>query len=421
MALLIATLLFVMASAAHADDWPEWRGPNRDGVWAETGILESFPPEGLPVRWRFPVGMGFSSPVVARGRVYVTDAELLRPRVRESFHCLDAETGKRLWTHSADADYPEWIFWPDQPRGPGSTPIVQGGKVHALGGFGHLLSLDAAKGEVLWEKDLRREYKLRDFPVDASPLIEGELLIVLIGSRPGAGVVAFDRASGREVWRALDEYSTHSSPVVLRAGGARQLIVWTQDAVVSLDPGDGHVHWREPLPTSADYAVATPVLHQDLLLVGGLMFKLEAERPAASVVWPATRAVSHRVLSNTSTALVLDGHVYSARSSGTLVALKASTGEQLWEVDTVTGLKTGASIHLTPNGGSVLLFTDRGELIRARLTPAGYKEVSRVRLLEPTSEFGGRKVVWAAPAYAGRHVFARNDKEVICASLAAKP
>ncbi|MBI4607096.1 MAG: PQQ-binding-like beta-propeller repeat protein [Planctomycetes bacterium] len=389
-------------------------------MWAEREVLETLPPEGLKLRWRHPVARGFSSPVVAGGRVYVTDAELLEPRVRESFFCLDAESGAVLWRHSADADYPEWIFLPDQRRGPGSTPIVHGGKVHALGGFGHLVCLDAAKGELIWERDLRHEHKLRDLPLDASPLIEGDRLIVFIGGRPGAAVVAFDRATGRELWRALDESSTHSSPVVIGAGGARQLILWTQESVVSLDPANGAVLWREPLPTSADHAVATPVFQEGRLLVAGLMFGLEAARPAATVAWPQTRAVARRVLSNTSTALILEGHVYSARSPGTFVALDATSGEQVWETDAVTDLKTGASIHVTRNGGSAVLFTDKGELIRERLSPGGYEERGRVRLIEPTWPFAGRNVAWAAPAFANRCVFARNDEEVLCASLAAR-
>ena len=113
--------------------------------------------------------------------------------------------------------------------------------------------------------------------------------------------------------------------------------------------------------------------------------------------------------------------MFSAKSSGELICLEASTGKQVWESTKVTDLKNGASIHLTPNGDSVLLYTDKGELIRAQLTSQGYKEISRVAVLEPTFPFGGRKVAWSPPAYANRHIFARNGKELICASLAAKP
>ncbi len=151
------------------------------------------------------------------------------------------------------------------------------------------------------------------------------------------------------------------------------------------------------------------------------MFQLGADKPAARVLWPGSRAPSRRVFSHTSTALFLGDHLFSAKSSGELVCLEAATGEQVWESAKVTDLKNGASIHLTQNGDSVLLYTDRGELIRARLTPRGYEEIGRVAVLGPTFPFAGRKVAWSPPAYANRHIFARNGKELICASLAVKP
>jgi len=151
------------------------------------------------------------------------------------------------------------------------------------------------------------------------------------------------------------------------------------------------------------------------------MLKLDAKKPAASVLWPNTKAISQRILSNTSTALLQGDYVLSAKSYGQLVCLEAKTGKQLWETDKVTDLKGGASIHLTPNGESVFLYTDKGELILAKPTSKGYKEISRTRLLEPTYPFGGRNVAWPPPTYANRHVFARNDKELICVSLAAQP
>jgi len=166
--------------------------------------------------------------------------------------------------------------------------------------------------------------------------------------------------------------------------------------------------------------VSTPVFHQDRLLIGGLMFQLDSDKPAGAVLWPASKAPSRRILSHTSTALFRGDHLFSAKSSGELVCLEASTGKQVWESAKVTDLKNGASIHLTQNGDSVLLYTDKGELIRAHLTSQGYQEISRVAVLEPTFPFAGRNVAWSPPAYANRHIFARNGKELICASLAAK-
>jgi outer membrane protein assembly factor BamB len=415
----------VLTPAARAEDWPQWRGPNRDAVWRETGILETFPAGGLKVRWRAPVGHGFSSPVIAEGRVYLTDSQLARPNVHERVLCFDEATGRSLWTFSSDAVFPDWAFVPSTEPGANGTPIVREGRVYALGPNGHrLFCLEAGTGELLWRKDLAKEYQIDETTaLFASPLIDSERLIVFVGGKPDAGVVAFDKNTGRESWRSLNESTAHSSPIIITAGGSRQLIVWTLQSVTSLDPKTGKPFWRESFPTGSSSVVSTPVVSDERLLIGGLMLRLNADKPGAAVVWPETRSPSRSILSSTSTALLQGGHVFSANSSGNLVCLDAATGKQVWETDKVTNLKAGmsSSIHLTVNGDSVLLFNDQGELIRARLTADGYREISRVALIEPTTPFGGRKLAWSAPAYANRHVFARNDHELICASLAATP
>jgi outer membrane protein assembly factor BamB len=247
------------------------------------------------------------------------------------------------------------------------------------------------------------------------------LLVLYICGKPAACVVAFVKMSGKEAWRALDDTFTYSSPIVLTAGGKKQIIVWTQEAVTSLDPSTGQTWWRELSRTPGDMAVSTPVFLNHRLLIGGLMLKLDVDKPAASVLWPETRAATKRVLSNTSTALLRGEHVFSARISGELVCLEAGTGKQVWQTNTVTELKNGSSIHVTPCGDAVFLFTDRGDLIRAQLTPQGYREIGRAHLLDPTSPFGSGKCAWTPPAYANRHVFAGSDTELVCASLAANP
>jgi outer membrane protein assembly factor BamB len=407
------------AGPLRAGDWPQWRGPNRDGVCPETGLLESFPAGGLKVHWRAPAGWGFSSPVVARGRVFLADSVVAKPQARERVRCLDETTGKVLWTHLYEVAYEDWAFDPKQEIGPVATPIVRDDKVYTVGRVGHLFCLDAKKGDVLWRRDLGKDYQVAFAPGAPSPLIDGDLLILFIGGKPDACVIGLNKDTGKEVWRALDESLTFSSPIVITSGGKKQLIVWTQESVTSLDPATGKTYWRQGLATGGDYAVSTPVFHKDRLLVGGLMFQLDPDKPAARVLWPESKAPARRIFSHTSTALFRGDHLFTAKSSGELICVDAGTGKQVWESTKVTDLKNGASIHLTPNGDSVLLYTDRGELIRARLTAEGYKEVSRVALLEPTFPFGGRNVAWSAPAFANKHVFVRNGKELICASLGA--
>jgi len=241
LSVVILGLLLLWADASRADDWPQWRGPNRDGVWRETGILESFPPDGLKVLWRAPVGPGFSSPVVAQGRVYLIHSELMRPNAKERVQCFDAVNGKVLWTFSYDVSYPDWAFTPEPGMGPAATPIVWDNKLYTLGDKSDLICFDALKGDVLWKKNLETEYGVEQFCFNASPLIEGNLLILCIGSYGGGSpscVLALNKDSGNEVWKTSTEGLTNSSPVAITAGGTRQVIVWTQKSVMSLpDPG----------------------------------------------------------------------------------------------------------------------------------------------------------------------------------------
>ena len=421
---LASWLCFALFWASHlfATDWPQWRGPNRAATWTESGIVERLPTNRLKVLWRAPIAMGYSSPVIVAGKVYLSDAELKKPLVRERVHCLEADSGKALWTYSYEHPVPDWFFMEGQARGPGATPIVRKGKVYALDLFGNTVCLDTSHGNVVWKKNLKEEFQMKETSVDTSPLIEGDLLILMLGGKGGAGIVALDRNTGREVWRALDEAVTWSSPIVIDAGGVRQLIVWTQQSVSSLNPVNGKLYWREATSTGGSpgtAGVSTPVFQNSYLLVSGWMFQLEKDRPAGKTLWPEGKGVSRRILSDTSTGVLLGDYVYSAKAGGDFLCLKAATGEEIWKTSAVTELINGASTHVTVHGDSAFLFNDRGELIQARLAPSGYEEISRTKLIEPTSTFGSRKVAWAAPAFAHQNVYARNDEEVICVSLAA--
>ncbi|PYJ97417.1 MAG: hypothetical protein DME23_15650 [Verrucomicrobia bacterium] len=234
MARLTAALGLLLSMSIPAEDWPQFRGPNRDSVWNETGILQTFPAEGLKVCWRAPVGAGVSSPVVAGGRVYVTDSKLEKPKAWERVHCFDEKSGKPLWTFSDEVNYGEGAFHQQEqgsPSGRCPTPIVEGRRVFTLGATGHLLCLEARKGRAVWKRILSEDYALIESPnLTSCPLIEGGLLIVVIGGKPGACVVAFDKRTGKEFWRALDDppvdteggdffESRHGPDLV--AGGAR--------------------------------------------------------------------------------------------------------------------------------------------------------------------------------------------------------
>ena len=412
-------LLFTLS--VYGEDWPQFRGLNRDSIWRETRVLKIFPTNGFNVLWRVPIGAGNSSPVVAHGCVYVSDCQPEKPTMWERVHCFDEKTGRRFWTYRYQIDWHPG-FDTNNQSGPCATPIVDGKIVFSVGATGHLLALDTQRGTLIWKRSLGIDYNLEKFPdMTSCPLIEGGLLIVLLCGKPGAYVVAFEKHTGKEVWRALDDPPhAFSSPTVISAGGKRQLIVWTPKGVTSLNPATGRVWWREELATREDYAVATPVYSGGRLLISGLMFQLDSQQPAVSLLWPENKALSQRVLSHTCMPMILGHNVFAGKIGGRLVCLDANTGKQIWETDKVTSPGNGATIHLTLNGDSMLLFTDEGNLIRARLDGTGYHELSRARLIEPDYQFGNRKVVFAPLAFANRKVFARNNKELICVSLAAR-
>ncbi|MCB1086285.1 MAG: PQQ-like beta-propeller repeat protein [Verrucomicrobiae bacterium] len=405
---------------AVADDWPQYRGLNRDGNWAESGLLDRFPESGPEVAWRQAVGFGWSSPVVAGGRVFVADAELKDPVAEERLLCFDERSGERLWAFSFRAPYPEWAFVPGQGGGPSATPIVEGDRIYRLGANGEAHCLEVATGAMVWERKLADEFEIWSMGCRASPLIDGERLILFVGAKPGATVMALDKRTGQTLWQAMDDKISNSSPMLIEsADGRRHLIVWSTDAVFSLEPETGHLEWRQAMTTSNNDCVATPVRVGKRLLIGGLM--MEDEMPA--ILWPKEwNAPMKRLLSNTSTALVGETVLYSPRMKGELVCLDTATGEEKWKADGLTESKTGASLHLTATGeGKAFLFSDEGVLIRARLSPEGYEELSRAKVIEPTSPFGGKMMAWTPPAYANGHGFFRNDREVVCVSLRAGP
>lgn len=418
---LFLVLMVGMASAenAHADDWPQWRGSNRDGVWREEGIVQAVPRGGLKVRWRVKIGRGYSGPVVAKGRVYVTD-QIFDPEV-ERVLCFDEATGTPLWTHKYPVDYEKMEYG----NGPRASPTVHQGMIYTLGTQGDLCCLDAATGKLHWQKDLAKEYKTRipRYGASVAPLIAGDVLIVCIGGRPEASVIAFDRVSGKERWKALDDEPAYSAPIVVESGGCRQAIIWTADNIVSLDPDTGKTYWKERWRAGFDAAqvVATPVHRKDRLLFvmgwnrGAKMLKLDPEKPAATVQW---RTRSRPATTMSTPLMVTDDHFYSIDNVGGLCCSDAASGDEVWRTTEVAGTGSLGNAHLTPNGDRVFIFNQRGQLISARLTPKGYTETGRALLVEPTAAYRAQgPIVWSHPAYANKHVIARNDKMLVSASL----
>jgi outer membrane protein assembly factor BamB len=450
----VAGLAAGTAGTVRADDWPQWLGPRRDGVWRETGILEKFPARGPTIKWRTPIGGGYAGPAVAGGKVYVTDRQLpkgvenpanpfARDRVagKERVLCLDAANGKVLWTHEYDCPYR--ISYPVGPR---TTPLVAGGKVYTLGAMGDLFCLNADSGKVLWSKNFPRDYgaSVALWGYASHPLLDGNKLICLVGGK-GSVVVAFDKDSGKELWKSLDLTKGelgYCPPMIFEAGGKRQL--WLPEEFAGLDPETGKPYWQEKFRTAikANMTIPTPRKEGNLLFLtsfygGSLMLKLDRDRPAASVLWkkrgrseqPDRTEALHAVMC---TPVFKGEYIYGICSYGELRCIKAATGERVWEDLKATGSKKQDkdrwdNVFIIEQGDRYFLFTEKGDLVIARFTPdkdKGYEEISRGHVLEPTSKAGFgfiRSVLWSHPAFAGRCMFARNDKEIVCVSLAADP
>ena len=416
-------LSFVRASA---DDWPQWRGPDRDGTWGETGVLESFPEDGLTIRWRAPLGGGYSGPSVARGRVYVMD-RLVEPEEVERVHAFDAATGEVLWTHSYSAPYAGVQF----PAGPRTSVLVEEGRAFSLGTTGHLFAFEAATGEVAWSHDLNDEYSIQMpvWGIAASPIFEDGLLIVPVSGKD-ACLVAFDARTGQEAWRALSDRGNYAAPIVIDQAGQRVVVCWTGDRVVGLDPLSGELYWAvDHTPKNMPLGVASPVFYEDKLFLtgfydGSLLLAVDQEQLAVDVLWKrvgqnerSTDAL-HSIIA---TPLVRDGHIYGTDSYGELRCLRLSDGERVWEDLTAVPRVRWGTIHLVQNGEITWMFNERGELLRARLSPDGFEELDRASLIAPTTGQLQRRdgVCWSHPAFAERHVYVRNDEEIVCANLSA--
>jgi outer membrane protein assembly factor BamB len=441
---IIAWFIPVVLAAApsvHGNDWPQWFGPERDGVWRETGLVGKFTPGGPKVLWRIPLGTGYSGPAVADDRVYVMDRQRAKDAEgkpargtrdgipgKERVRCLNALDGKEIWTHEYECSYRV-----SYSSGPRTTPLIHNRLVYALGTMGDLRCLDAATGSLKWAKNLPKEYKTEP-PVwgyAAHLLLDDNRLYSLVGG-DGSAVVAFNAENGKELWRALTTSDIcYSPPMIYELGGKRQLIIWHSDSINGLDPATGKVYWSQRYPEKGSVQrpavnIATVRNSDDRLFIsstyhGPMMLKVEGEK--ASVVWqiPNKNPEKPESLCCLMPSPVLkDGHIYGVGFEGDLRCLKMEDGKQLWQsYGEIAGKKSDCgTAFLVPQGDRFVIFNDQGDLILAQLSPQGYHEIDRARILEPVEVARGRHVVWSHPAFAHRCIFARNEKEMVCVSLA---
>lgn len=433
-------------------DWPKWLGPDGTGEWKETGIIDSIPEKGLNVVWRQPINGGYTSPSISEGRLFVMDwvTRTKTPEEREDktlrgaipgterVLCLDAKTGEEIWQHSYESFYRV-----SYPGGPRACPLVEGDRVYSLGTMGQMICFDASNGEVHWEKNLAETYKTKP-PVwgfASHPLIVGDTLYCTVGGK-GSGVVAMNKLTGEEIWKALTAAEIGYAPPVLMQNedGEQHLVVWYDVAITGLDMKSGEELWSHKFPETSpqrpSVSIATPRVIDNRVFVcnfyhGSIL--VEVGKGKTREVWSTEDDKQHVNDINTimTTPVVKDGFIYGVAGNGEMRCVHVDSGQLMWRnyealaiegqdpMQPVTRLAGFAALFMTPHEDKSFLFTDQGELIIAKLSPTGYHEIGREKLLETTAETRGRAYVWCHPAFANGHMYVRNEKEIICVDLRA--
>lgn len=443
LALLVAALIagHCLPGVCLADDWPQFLGPQRDGIWRESGIIRDFAAGQPAISWRAEVAGGYSGPAVSNGRVFVSDyvrtdgdaspspnkrSELVGT---ERILCFDEKTGDELWKH----DYPR-NYQISYPAGPRATPTVDRDRVYVLGAEGDLVCLKVDNGDVVWQRNLPEEYKTKSpiWGYATHPLVVGDKLFCLVGGE-GSAAVALNKMTGEEIWRSLTTPDIgYSPPTMIETGGTKQLLIWHSKSLNGLDPETGKPYWSVPLEPDYSMSIAPPLKSGDLLYVGAIknksmVVKLDADtqgKPNASVVW---RGKNKLGVGPSHCPAALDAkdpsYLYGVDRGG-LRCVEMSTGKHVWEdygLMAKKRLANAGTIFIHQSGDQFFLFSETGVLAIAKLSPQGYEEIGRTEpLLEPTHDAFGRNVVWTPPAFANGAMFVRNDKELIRVSLKAK-
>jgi outer membrane protein assembly factor BamB len=405
----LRTSIACLAFAGLAADWPQWLGPRRDG-----SSPESVAPwkEAPKVLWRQAVGAGNGSPVVADGRVFVHAK--VKDKDEEEVVAFDAATGQPLW----HVVHPRAAFTSLYGNGPRATPAVSGDRLYTFGITGVLRCLNTDTGQKVWEVDTLKRFGAGNlvFGMSCSPLVEGNHVLVNVGGK-GASVVAFDKDRGAVRWKNLDDGASYSSPIIFGRGKERQVVFFTQQGLVSLNPTDGGLFWRFPLVDKLFESSTTPVLVDDLLVassitVGSLGLRLQTKegKPSATQAWKndaLTCYFSTPVAVGTDYLYLVAGTKPPAFfPQATLHCVEARTGKELWHKARVG--KYHAAL-LRTGDGKLLMLEEAGNLVLLDPGPKEYRELARsIKICGET---------WAHPALANGRLYVRDAQEVICLRL----
>jgi len=400
--------IFVTAVAlvvhASASDWPQFLGPARDGVYAEADLADSWPKEGPPVTWQKKIGQGFSSPAVSSGKLILFH----RLADKEIVECLDANDGKSLWTRDYPASYHDDFGFDEGPR---ATPTISDGKVFTFGAEGVVQSLDFDTGKKLWSANAKAELEAPKgfFGMACSPLVEGNAVLLNIGGANGAGIVAFDKTSGKLLWKSTDDGASYSSPVAATLNGRRYAFFFTRRGLVALDPSNGREFfdfpWRPRIRASV--SAATPLVIDDLVFLsasyqtGAVLLRVKEDH--VEKVWSADEVLSNHYATSVHHEGFLYGFDGRQEAGPNLRCVELKTGKVRWSED---GFGAGT---VTLAGRRLLVLRENGELILTPASPDGFKPVARAQILP--------QGVRAYPALAGGRLYARSKDTLVCVDL----
>ena len=399
-------LLVVVGLPAVAADWPQWRGPKRDGVIASYQAPAKWP-EQPTLKWRVAVGEGHSSPLLAGGRVY----QLARLDEQEVVYCLDAASGKVLWKQAYDAPYTMNPAARGHGKGPKSTPVLADGKLYTFGISGILSSFDAATGQLRWRKDFSAEFQATSphFGTAMSPVVDGGLLIAHAGGHDSGALIAFDAASGREKWRWNADGPAYASPVIAEVGGTRQVITFSQQRFVGISAANGQLLWSMPYTTPYVQNIVTPVVTGDTVIFSGLNNGTSAIRPVKGASGWEIEKLWHtdEVSMYMSSPVLVDGRLFglSHRRKGQFFGLDARSGKLLW----ATNGREGDNAAMVAAGGLLFALTSESELVIARNAADAFQQVRRYTVADSPT--------WAHPVIDGGHVLVKDANTLALWSL----
>jgi outer membrane protein assembly factor BamB len=395
MGILVACLVLMIAGPALAQDWPQWRGPNRDGKVTGFTAPKTWPQQ-LTQKWKVTVGRGDATPALVGDRLYV----FARQGGDEIMLCLSAATGKEIWQEKYAAQ--EVIGAPARHPGPRSSPVVAEGKVCSLGVGGVLSCLDAGSGKLIWRKDAFPG-RWPQFFTALSPMIVDGMCIAHLGGQGRGAILAYDLATGEEKWRWAGDAPAYSSPVLLTIDGKKLIVTMTEKNMVAVDAADGKLVWKAPFVAQRmAYNAATPIIEGQTVIYtgqrrGAKAVKIEKQGDAfvAQDVWS-----NGELAPQFSTPVLKDGFLYGLSDRGNFYCINAKTGETAW-TDSARHGNFGAIL----DAGSVLLaLPSNAELIVFQPSGKAFTELAHIKVAD--------KATYAHPVVAGNRVYVRDEDSV---------